>query len=206
MFASLVTQKHIIMKRFLAILIISIITASCSNTLSKDEALTILKTEFKQECIQPIITHFRSTEKEYATAIQIAEKLESQGYITITRTENPRSHYSAGWTDIYINPTDMVQHLLAKKGGMSGAKYVVANSDVLQVTGIAHSNDNMTATVTFTYRYIGTELFDLRNYNPLLVGNRRTKDCADDVVEQQIELIKYDTGWKLKQAKSELYN
>lgn len=171
------------MKRLLMLAIMAslLLTACSESTISKEEAMTILKTQFKEDCVQRLSTAFYKSSSSYNTVVNLTKKLEKEGYLKVNR-------YGYG---IEYFPTGK-----AKAYRVSGKDYRVATSRIEAITAIAKNEDG-TATVLFTYSYENLPLFPIRKLAPLFNGDKN-RDCNSDVYKGEVVFKKFDTGWKIQ--------
>lgn len=177
------------MSKVLSLLISIPFIVSCTNeSLTSEEAKTILQQNFNVNCLSRRIVNMTSTSdnEHYNKFYPKFKQLEEQGLFEISIKK--WSDYAGREQNFNLIPTERIKSDL-----MEDNQYIVAKAEIIQILGISMNKEMKTATVLFTYKFVPTALFDLK-----------TADCGTANIEQEMEFVKYDTGWKLKQPKNEV--
>jgi len=171
------------MKKLLVLFILTALTlTACSESkISKEEALTIIKQEFKKECTQRLSDAYYTNGNNYSSVVNLVKNLEKQGYLRVKQ-------YGYG---VEYFPTEK-----AKSFRVSGKTYRVASSSVQDIVAIAHNEDG-TATVRFSYKYEHLPLFQIRKSGSYF-NKTNKQDCNMEIQEEEVVFKKFDTGWKIQ--------
>ena len=170
-------------RRLLLAFIASLLLTACSKpTISKEEALTILKKEFKEDCTQELSKAFHVSNKNYNKLLRELGKLEKQGYLEIQQ-----SRYYVSYSPAHK----------AKDYEISSRIYRIATARVQDIVAIAHNQDG-TVTVRFSYNYETLPLFPIRKNGSLFNNYRKDRDCNIELQEGEVVFKKFDTGWKIQ--------
>lgn len=180
------------MKKVLFGIITLIFLSSCSNdNLTSAVALEILKNNYKNNCYQDLAGgryywygSYYQRVKNSAEMLKKIKNLKQKGYI------NSYEEIFDG-RDLKFYYSNKINNF---KKNNSKNIYEVAKSEVTEVIGVSNNESNNTATVRFKYILIPNDLYEVRkNYQ------KSSKDnCKLREYEQEVEFIKYDTGWKIK--------
>jgi len=176
---------------------------SCSSDkLTNDVAIKIIETNFYKDCEQKLNTITFSIRNDYKKVMESLKEAEKLGLVDIKQTTT--RDIQGSYINIKAIPT---QKAISEYGGkqensMSGkrAYFKVATVEVVEIIGISINKESNTATVRFTYKLNPTELYNIRwsKYHS------QSPDCPKGNIEDEVTFIKYDTGWKMEQPKSEL--
>ncbi len=180
------------MKKLLLLNVLILLSTSCSSKLSNEEASVVIKELFPRHCsTHKMITHayfYPNTryEAKDREALKAFRNLEDQGLVTVKLSEtgfvsNPNKDY-------YIEPTERSMNTYGKG-------FPITRIDLSEV--IAISQTEKEAIVRYTVKNTKTpyhRLHDLRNQ----YGRNKKVECAGAEWEEEVTLIKFDDGWRIK--------
>ena len=180
------------MKKLSLFTILLIILSSCSESLTKEEAATVLQEYYPQYCTSKRITKHSytyagyRTEKKDKEALKIFRNLEKQGLVKIKIiksgfSSNPDRDYS-------ITPTS--QSLDTYGTGFPITKIMFSEI-------VAISQKEKEAIVRFKLKNEETPYHALHVHKNTYSSKKRY-DCDKTEWEQEVTLIKFDDGWRLK--------
>lgn len=158
-----------------------------SNKLSTEVAMAILQKNFEKKCKQKLWialdTHRNRFDdrQKLQDLEQIYKKLQQQGLLTI---KDYGDFFQANFTN----------KGLSKYGirNIYKDQVTVAQSEIVQIIGISQTDND--ATVRFSYRYVPSELYNMRRH-----FNYPKKDnCPNGIIEEKVKFKKYDTGWLIE--------
>ncbi|MFD2565889.1 hypothetical protein [Pseudotenacibaculum haliotis] len=190
-------------KQILTTCFIALLSMSCSAQLSKSEALKIARKQLRiQNCYCEITKSTRSTWKSYKQDASTIRKLEKIGLITTRSYQDTHSKLDRRThTVIDFKGTAKARKRYGFKDtrhGFGGAKAQVIYSRgiVTKILGISLSADKNKATVLVRIDYAKTPFAELvgERHEPRNCHKRRYE-------EKEINLIKYDTGWRITKKK-----
>ncbi|GAA3651759.1 hypothetical protein [Flavivirga jejuensis] len=67
--------------------------------------------------------------------------------------------------------------------------FLLGNAELLEITGIAENSEKGSAIVRYKYKWSPTPFYELRKDN---------ESCSVLPSEDEVEFIKFDTGWQVK--------
>lgn len=173
------------MKNIICTIILTTLITSCSSKLelSTNEAMEILKTEFQETCTsRRIVTTISPGEKrDYNKYNPTFQKLKKDGYIDIK--SKTQQIYSMRITSYTLIPKSKFNEEFKLNN-----EYIAGKVEINEILGVSVNQENKTAKVLFEY-----------SYEPTAIANICLKECKKGNIKKEVELIKYDTGWKLKQ-------
>lgn len=175
-------MKHLL----LGILALSVI--SCSNTLTEEEALTVLKEQFTKECHAKLYNTSSSGQSNFRKWFSEVKKLEKEGLVEME--SNTQRDALGTYTDVRSITTGKGRSLygVEKKYDKYGyGKYRVARAVITDIKGIKMNDDN-SAEVLFTYDMKQTPLYKIANI----------QNCEIGSAEHNVTLVKYDSGWRIQ--------
>ncbi|WP_430408807.1 hypothetical protein [Kordia sp.] len=180
------------MKKLSLFTLLLILVSSCSSKLTKEEAATVIKEYFPQYCTSKRITkHSYSyarygTDKEDREALKIFRNLEKQGLVNVKLsitgiTSNPDKDYS-------ITPT-------SQSLDTYGAGFPITKMTFSEIVAISQTENE--AIVRYKVKNEETPYHTLHVHKNTYSSKKRY-DCDKTEWEQEVTLIKFDDGWRLK--------
>lgn len=180
------------MKKLSLFTLLLILVSSCSNKLTKEEAVTLLQEFYPQYCTSKRITkHSYSyagyrTEKKDKEALKIFRNLEKQGLVTVKLntsgfTANPDKKYT-------ILPT-------SQSLDTYGTGFPISQIMFSEVVAISQTDNE--AIVRYKVKNEETPYHAL-HVNKNTYSSKKRYDCDKTEWEQEVTLIKFDDGWRLK--------
>lgn len=170
-----------------------LLISSCSSKLSKEEAASIIKEQYPKFCNAPDYiktrAYFYYDERPKAkerSAHDYFKFLESQKLVTLSEqksgfTANPNRTYSIKMTEG------------AKK--IYGSDFGISQIDFTEVTSISQTENQ--AIIRFNLTSKETPFYKLHRIYYEGKKNRKLR-CIPDTWEEEITLVKFDTGWQVK--------
>lgn len=192
------TMKKI--KSFALFLLIT--TVGCfaqTGRLTNQIAQKIIQKEFKRDCEQKLTLETFTIRKGHEQLTSYFKEAERKGYLRV-------NYYTikdiqGSYQKIKATLTEKAKSELSgkSKSGMYGKTtyYKVATTQVVKILGISTSNDGNSALVRFSYRLKPTALYNLRKYKS------GSSNCSNNIIQQDVKFIKFDTGWQMEQPKTE---
>lgn len=178
------------MNKIISILIVIFFVLSCTDdSLTNEQALNILQSEYKQHCTNPIKTSSYSNHQDFSKFSKIFKEAEKNGIASL-ETRNGKDIYGS-YTHLKIKVNKTLRDKYRQ--GNYKPKYIVASSEITEIQGISISEDKTKATVRFNYKFKPNEL------HPLMFN----KGCDMNILEDEITFTKFDTGWKMDRQKTE---
>jgi len=182
------------MKKILSFSLISFILfnlVSCGNDkLTNEQAMEILKRDYKEVCFSElrtkgILDRFKNTKekKSYKLFMSNSKELENLGLIKLSIRNRQNLYTSYQESEIKFNNRAKIKYQIKHN------KAIVANAEVMEIIGISQSDKSETATVRFKVDFKPTP------FNKIKYSNNK---CVIGTIEKEIELKKFDTGWKIK--------
>jgi DNA-binding PadR family transcriptional regulator len=171
----------------------------CSNQkLTKENALEILKKDFKKKCYQGLISHNTYYYGNYYQEIDKYQKnslaeiqnvlmdLRKQGYISDIQDKERKIRFTL---------TSSGKRFQSSKKDRIGKLFEVATSEVVEVLGISENKNTGRAVIKFRYTYTPSPFYNLRRYKDKYT---QKDNCANTSYEEEIEFRKFDDRWEIK--------
>ncbi|GGI58470.1 hypothetical protein [Winogradskyella haliclonae] len=165
-------------------LLLSLVSCSSQVNLSNDEALAILKDNFKDDCVTIVQQRTLSHWTNHDEIMFGFQELEQSGLIKIEQKRVARGHFNTT-TEFRWKPTAKAEAEYKK----AGYAYLVSRANVLEIIGISLNEEAKTATVRFTYENKPTVFH--------LIRDKKSK-CPEGINEATANFTFYDTGWKME--------
>jgi hypothetical protein len=171
----------------------------CTNQkLTKENALEILKRDFKEKCYQGLISDniyyygnyyqkvSKSNEEDIAEIHSYIMELKKQGYVTSVE-DKPRY--------MQFTLTSKGKRYQSSKKDRIGKLFEVATSEVVEVLGISENKNTGTAIVKFRFKYKPSPFYNIRRYKYKYMHK---DNCKDPFYEHEVEFRKFDDRWEIK--------
>jgi len=179
---------------------IALTFSACGQKLTKSEALKVIQANVLEEpCYCKINTNTRSIWKSYKKDLTAYKDLEEKGIITTSSYKDRLSKLDRnGHTVVQMFPlnTAIYQYGFEEKGtGLGGAKAKVLYSTpkITEILGVSNSDNSREAIVLVKI------VHELSPFASLIDNISYPSNChRKNIEEKEITLIKYDTGWKIK--------
>lgn len=175
--------------KFTLLTILLTITSSCSSQekLSKEEAMNILKENFKEPCTKRFLFSFNSVDKNYDEYLSDAYLAQDEGMVTVSK-KFISGIGGGGRYEIRLQPSQLMKSDFFKGGN----QYKVADGYVVAILGISQDNNSNKAMVRFSYKFQPNQIYKLRGR-----VNGKREECPTQTYEEVAEFTLYDTGWQL---------
>lgn len=161
---------------------------SCSkDKLTNEMAFEILSQDYDYQCYDWLVSfsdRFSGNVWEEINkksiipeSYKILEKLQNEGYIHSLKNKNNAR--------LIFNLTEKGEAFRKNRK----SNFIVANAKLLEITGISENTENGTAIVRYKYKWEPEAFYELR---------KNKDNCSTSPAEDEVEFVKYDTGWKVK--------
>ncbi len=200
------------MKKLIFPIMILLFCFSCNtNNLTKEEVLKICQNDkdLIEQCTFNIFTSVNDMDSNnYNRYSEAVKELESQGLIKSNKYIDQRKIGFANLVNnvIKIQPTELaVSEYGYEDLKFNSAKVLYSKGEVKDVLGISFDENNNEAKALLLISYKTTPFSDFYGefFNPRNCNN------LQESLEKEITLIKYDTGWRIKneiQEEKSLFN
>lgn len=164
------------MKTIIQLSLLFLFTA-CSKGLTDSEARAVLEKEYSESC-KGFVSRYDDIVprgRDRAVYYKAWEELEKQGLISVERVKNVG-----------------ILHFTEKARSEYHADKATADlltSEIVNINGISQTDNH--ATVSFEIQLVPTIFYDVRS--------RGCEEERSKIVERTVEMIRYDTGWRLKE-------
>lgn len=158
-----------------------------SNKLDNEIALNILKSEYKESCLNEVDDYIFSNDRHisYKTWERYYSELESYGLVRLKRKK-----YRSGTSGIQLIPTNKAKQEYEVGPGFASFVAAVLKFEVTDIVGISHQEDGNKAEVIFKGNLQQTPFYNVMT---------KKKNCKIQYgVERKATFVKFDTGWRLQ--------
>jgi len=178
-------MKHILLAFSFLIMLVS-----CSSrvNLSNDEALTLLKENFKDDCVAYVWQETLSHSSNHKEILSAFRKLEKLGLVSIQKKQvqvRAGAYRVKTVTEFNWKPTQKGKSDYKKIGFAS----IVSQAHIVEIIGISVNEEAKTATVRFKYENKPTVFHPIR---------MNTSQCKKGIKEATVHFRLYDSGWNME--------